>query len=57
MRPGFSFTAWLVLLATLLQWSGNWLMARPMLGEPIGLRQWGGVAPFSTRASSAASNR
>ena len=28
MRPGFSFTAWLVLLATLLLWSGNWIVAR-----------------------------
>jgi len=28
MRPGFSFTAWLILLATLLLWSGNWIVAR-----------------------------
>ena len=28
MRPGFPSTAWLVLAATLLLWSGNWIVAR-----------------------------
>ena len=28
MRTGFTFVAWLVLLATLLLWSGNWIVAR-----------------------------
>jgi drug/metabolite transporter (DMT)-like permease len=33
MRAGFSFTAWLVLLATLLLWSGNWIVARAVRDE------------------------
>jgi drug/metabolite transporter (DMT)-like permease len=33
MRPGFSFAAWLVLLATLLLWSGNWIVARAVRDE------------------------
>jgi drug/metabolite transporter (DMT)-like permease len=28
MRAGFTIVAWLVLLATLLLWSGNWIVAR-----------------------------
>ena len=28
MRTGFTFVAWLVLFATLLLWSGNWIVAR-----------------------------
>jgi len=33
MRPGSSFTAWLVMLATLLLWSGNWIVARAVRDE------------------------